>query len=144
MRVKALEPLLVPEPARSGESADDCVSCARPRQEFVWANQDWALQAAGETSLPGVVLLVTRGDYDSYADLPDRLATQLGPMTARAERALPRPLGAIQLRGSTLTMWLDLLPVLPAPQVDAALAVIAQAMRAADPMGSGAALADGH
>ncbi len=108
--------------------------------------------------MPGVVLLVTRAHHDSAADLPAALLAQLGPMTARVERALlsirgvarvhgcrwgegsghvhqwfvPRPLGALQLRGSMLPMWMDLLPQLSADALDGAPATIAAAMRAGD------------
>ena len=159
--VKPLQAPLVPEPARSAESAADCATCARPESEILWADADWAVQAYRDSPFPGVVLLVTRGHYDSYADLPQRLLAQLGPMTARVERAvlsvgdvarvhvcrwgdgsahfhqwfLPRPLGALQLRGSMLPMWMDLLPVLPADAVDAALATISASMRAGDRAG---------
>ena len=156
--VKALEPPVVPEPARSGETSVGCHICERPEDEFVWADQDWALQDHRDTPFPGVVLLVTREHHDSYADLPERLLTALGPMTARVERSvltlggvarvhtcrwgdgsahfhlwfMPRPLGAMQLRGSMLPMWMDLLPTLPDEQIDAALGRIAAAMRAGD------------
>jgi len=154
LTVKVLAPPVVPEPARAGERADDCDTCARRDEEFIWTDQVWALRGVRDTSLPGVVLLVTRDHHDSFSDLPDPLLAALGPMTARVERALlslpdvgrvhvcrwgdgsahfhqwflPRPLGAMQMRGSMLPMWLDLMEPLPAPQVDAALAVIAAAM----------------
>ena len=156
--VKPLEPPVIPEPARSGETPDDCSGCRRQDADFVWSNADWALQADREASFPGIVLLVTRGHYDSFADLPERLLAELGPMTARVERAvlsmgdvarvhvlrwgdgsghfhlwfMPRPLGAMQLRGSMFPMWLDLLDPLPASELDPALEQIAAAMRAGD------------
>jgi diadenosine tetraphosphate (Ap4A) HIT family hydrolase len=158
IRVKDLEPPQIPEPARAGETAQGCRGCERKDADFVWCNQDWALQADRESSFPGVVLLVTRAHYDSFADLPDHLLVELGPMTARVERAvlsmgdvarvhvlrwgdgsghfhlwfMPRPLGAMQLRGSMFPMWLDLLEPLPTEAIDAALATIASAMRAGD------------
>ena len=156
--VKPLEAPVVPEPARSEESADDCAMCTRPDSDLVWSNDRWALQPYKKSSLPGVVLLITRAHHDSYSDLPDDLLAELGPMTARVERAvltlddiarvhtcrwgdgsghfhlwfMPRPLGAMQMRGSMLPMWLDLLPVLPADEAGAALDRIAAAMRAGD------------
>jgi hypothetical protein len=76
--VKSLQDRVVPEPARSDESVGDCATCARRGSEFVWTDQDWAVQANRDTPVPGVVLLVTRGHYDSYADLPDRLLAHSG------------------------------------------------------------------
>ena len=158
IRVKDLEPPVIPEPARSDESPDDCSVCQRKAEDFVWADESWALQAFRHSPFPGIVLLVPRTHYDSYADLPEALLAQVGPMTARVERAvlsigtaarvhvcrlgdggghlhlwfMPRPLGAMQLRGSMFPMWFDLLEPLPAAEIDAALATIAAAMRAGD------------
>lgn len=156
--IKALLPPVVPEPKRSGESADDCSTCHKPDDSFVWTDDTWLLQAYRQAPFPGVVLLQPRGHYDSYTDLPDHLLTALGPMTARVERAvqsignvarvhvvrwgdgsghfhlwfMPRPLGALQMRGSSLVMWMDILPDLPDADIDVALATIAAAMRAGD------------
>jgi diadenosine tetraphosphate (Ap4A) HIT family hydrolase len=156
--VKALQDRVVPEPARAGHAAADCAVCARPESDYIWANADWALRPDRDTPFPGVALLLTRGHYDSYADLPESLLGQIGAMTARVEKAvlsigdvagvhvcrwgdgsahfhqwfLPRPLGAPQLRGSMLPMRMDLLTVLPADAIDAALATIWAAMRAGD------------
>jgi hypothetical protein len=158
VRVKALLPPEVPEPARKGLSAGDCSSCTEPDDAYVWTNRSWRLRGYRETPIPAVVLLETRGHHDSYADLPADLLAETGPLTARVERALlspgdvarvhvarygdgaahfhlwffPRPLGALQLRGSMLPVWLDVLPLLPADEVDAALARVAAAMRAGD------------
>ena len=101
--------------------------------------------ASRPTSRPsslGLVLLETRDHYDSFADMPDDLLAELGPLTARIERAIlglggiarvhvlrygdggehfhlwfmPRPLGALQMRGSMLPVWMDVLPKLPEAQ----------------------------
>ncbi len=156
VQVKPLEPRVVPEPLRAGEGGADCWNCSKADSEFVWTDEHWRISADRDTPIPGIVLLNTREHYDSYADLPGPLLAELRPMTARIERAvlsigdvarvhvarwgdggehfhqwfLPRPLGALQLLGSMLPMWLDLLPTLPDEQIDAALAQIAVAMRA--------------
>jgi diadenosine tetraphosphate (Ap4A) HIT family hydrolase len=111
----------------------------------------------GEPSpVPGIVLLEPREHHDSYVDLPPERLAELGPLTARIERALlslgdvarvhvarwgdggahlhqwffPRPLGQLQLRGSMLPVWLDVLPAVD-PEVEAAtLRRIAAAMAA--------------
>src|SRR5262245_66602977 len=82
-----------------------------------------------------VLILETRSHLD-LGDLPNLLAAELGVMTVRLERAIrsldgvarvnvnrwgdgaahlhlwfmARPVGALQLRGSFLSMWDDILP----------------------------------
>ncbi len=157
IRVKPRE-ALKPEAEREGEVGSPCRSCERPDDSYVWTNDSWRLTGYRGTPLPGIVLLETRAHHDSYVDLTDALLRDVGPMTARIERALlaagdvgrvhvgrwgdgsahfhqwflPRPLGDLQLRGSMLLMWLDLLPPLPAAEVQAALDRIGDAMRAGD------------
>jgi diadenosine tetraphosphate (Ap4A) HIT family hydrolase len=155
VRVKALLPPVVPEPPRH-DLPGDCAECARPDDNYVWTDAHWRLTAYRPTELPGAVLLEPRAHHDSFADLTPELLAELGPVTARVERAvlslggiarvhvarwgdggahfhlffLPRPLGALQLRGSMLPMWLDLLPKIPDAAADEALERIAAAMRA--------------
>ena len=134
--VKPFEDPVVPEPDRHDVDPATCHACHRPDESFVWTDDRWRLTAHLPTQVPGIVLLQPRAHYDSYADMPHDLLAELGPMTARVERALhetgdvarvhvnrwgdggahfhlwfmPRPNGALQLRGSMLPMWLDLLP----------------------------------
>ncbi|MBA2774890.1 MAG: hypothetical protein H0U36_12725 [Nocardioidaceae bacterium] len=154
--VKPLDPRVVPEPDRHGLTVDDCHSCARSDDTFVWTDERWRLTGALPTQIPGIVLLEPRQHVDSYADMPADLLAEIGPMTARVERALlglgdvgrvhanrwgdggahfhlwfmPRPLGMLQLRGSMLPMWLDLLPDLDEQQARTALSRVAAAMAA--------------
>jgi len=158
VRLKPRQDLVLPEPAREGEDGADCSSCSRSDDSYVWTNGSWRLTGYSGTPLPGVVLLQTRIHVDTYSDLPDDLLAELGPLTARVERALlslegvgrvhlarwgdggahfhqwflPRPAGDLQLRGSMLPMWLDLLPPLPAGDVAAVLDRVGAAMRAGD------------
>ncbi len=160
VRVKPLQPRQVPEPERKAVSAADCSACAKGDAEYIWTDEHWRLRGDGEPGpLPGIVLLEPRGHYDSFADLPPDLLGELGPLTARIERAVltlrdaarvhvarwgdgmahfhlwffPRPLGQLQLRGSMLPVWLDVLPPLPEGEKGAALAWIAAALRASEP-----------
>lgn len=103
-----------------------------------------------------MVLLKPREHVDSYADMPTDRLVAIGRMTARVERALlglgdvgrvhvnrwrdggahfhlwfmPRPLGMLQLRGSMLPMWPDLLPDLDEHEARATLSRVAAAMAA--------------
>ncbi len=156
VRVKGLLPPQVPEPDRSALTPQSCPACAAPDDGFVWTDAHWRLRGyGGPTPIPGIVLLEPRAHHDSYADLPGPLLAELGPLTARIERALlslgdvarvhvarwgdgsahfhlwffPRPLGHLQLRGSMLPVWLDVLPPLPQADVDATLARTAAALQ---------------
>ena len=95
--------------------------------------------------------------HDSFADLPDDLLRELGPLIARIERAIlslggvgrvhvarwgdggehfhlwfmPRPFGALQLRGSMLPVWVDFMATCPEEDALAAEAAIAAALASA-------------
>jgi len=153
VRVKALLDPVVPEPPRV-DLPGNCKQCARTDDTFVWTDPHWRLTAYQPTELPGLVLLEPREHFDSFIDLPDDLLTELGPLTARIERAIlglggiarvhvlrygdggahfhlwfmPRPLGALQLRGSMLPVWMDVMPKIPEVQATEALARIAAAL----------------
>jgi diadenosine tetraphosphate (Ap4A) HIT family hydrolase len=154
--VKPLEDPVVPEPDRHGLTPETCGSCGRPDEDCVWTDDTWRLVPLTPTQVRGIVLLEPRGHLDSFGDLGGALLTALGPMIARVERALyslgdvgrvhvcrwgdggahfhlwliPRPLGALQLRGSMLPMWMDVMPDLDDDVAEAAFAQIAAAMAA--------------
>ncbi|MFJ9150574.1 hypothetical protein ACIRP7_21410 [Streptomyces sp. NPDC102270] len=140
LRVKPLHPPVLPEPARQGGSRpDECRTCLKPVTQSLWADDHWRLDAVGtESRLPAVVMLQPRGHYD-LGDLPTERAAELGPLLQRAERAvlgldgvarvhvnrwgdgaahlhfwlLARPAGLLQLRGTLLAVWEELLPPVP-------------------------------
>lgn len=152
--VKPLDDRVIPEPARYGADPEECRTCSRPDSDYVWTDERWRLTAYLPTPIPGIVLLETRSHHDSFVDLPLALLADLGPMTAKVERVLmglgdvarvhvnrwgdggahfhlwfmPRPLGMLQLRGSMLPMWLDLLPNLDEATATEVLARIGAAM----------------
>ncbi len=154
VRVKALDAPARVEPARRGEGGADCDSCAAPDSAYLWSDEHWRLRLFRPTELLGQVLLETRAHHDSFADLPAPLAVELGPLIARVERAvlglggvarvhvarwgdggehfhlwfMPRPHGALQLRGSMLPMWVDFMPFLPDAEAEAAGARIVDAL----------------
>lgn len=138
-RVRPLQPSAGEEPPRQGEGGVDCAKCAAPDSEYLWADERWRVRALGRPSgLPAVVVLETRGHYD-LGDLSNLLAAELGVMTVRLERGirslpnvvrvhvnrwgdgsehlhvffLARPKGFLQLRGTFLSMWDDILPPIP-------------------------------
>ncbi|MEZ0069600.1 diadenosine tetraphosphate (Ap4A) HIT family hydrolase [Streptacidiphilus sp. MAP12-20] len=155
LQIKVLEPPTLPEPPRQGEAGpSDCRQCARPDADFLWTDDHWRLGSFAEPAgLPAMVMLQPRGHHD-LSDLPPELAAELGGMLQRVERAvvslggiarvhvnrwgdggahlhiflIARPEGMMQLRGTCLPLWDDVLPKLPADVWAETNRRIAQAM----------------
>jgi diadenosine tetraphosphate (Ap4A) HIT family hydrolase len=151
MRVKPLAAPVDVEPPRSGEDAADCIACGTPDDAYIWVSERWRVRAMDRpTGLPMVLILECRSHLD-LGDLPNLLAAELGVMTVRLERAirsldgvarvhvnrwgdgsahlhlwfLARPQGRLQLRGTFLSLWDDILPVIPEQQWRENLALVA-------------------
>src|SRR5262249_56532114 len=118
-----------------GEEPSSCVACAATDDAYIWVSDRWRVRATdAPTGLPMVLILESRSHLD-LGDLPNLLAAELGVMTVRLERAirsldevasvhvnrwadgpahlhlwfLARPTGYLQLRGTFLSMWDDIL-----------------------------------
>ncbi|MGK5679910.1 hypothetical protein [Actinoplanes sp. URMC 104] len=151
MRVRPLAAPVEVEPPRSGEDAADCVACNTPDDAYIWVSDRWRVRAMDRpTGLPMVLILECRSHLD-IGDLPNLLAAELGVMMVRLERAirslegvarvhvnrwgdgsahlhmwfLARPYGQLQLRGTFLTLWDDILPAIPEQQWRENLALVA-------------------
>ncbi|MGX6607863.1 hypothetical protein ACWKSP_37925 [Micromonosporaceae bacterium Da 78-11] len=151
MRVKQLAAPVDVEPPRSGEDAADCVACGTPDDSYIWVSERWRVRAMDRpTGLPMVLILECRSHLD-LGDLTNLLAAELGVMTVRLERAirsldgvarvhvnrwgdgsahlhmwfLARPYGRLQLRGTFLSLWDDILPVIPELEWRENLALVA-------------------
>lgn len=151
LRVKRLEPRAAEEPPRDGAGGENCRKCAAPDSDYIWVDERWRVRALGQPSgLPAVVVLETRHHYD-LGNLSNLLAAELGVLTVRLERAmrsisgvarvhvnrwgdgaehlhvffLARPEGMLQLRGTFLSMWDDILPPIPENEWRENLAFIA-------------------
>lgn len=157
LTVKPLDPLTLPEPPREGEGGTGCWRCAHPDEGVVWSNQRWLLVRFEQSRLPLAVMLMPREHLD-LGDLDDTMAAELGVLTVRMVRAvealelvgrahvykfgdggahlhafvIARPAGMLQLRGSCLTIWDEMLPEVPADETAAVLEV---AVRALDGLG---------
>jgi diadenosine tetraphosphate (Ap4A) HIT family hydrolase len=139
LRIKKLADPVDLEPRRKGEDAADCVACNTPDDAYIWVSERWRVRAMERpTGLPMVLILEARSHLD-LGDLPNLLAAELGVMTVRLERAvrsldgvarvhvnrwgdssahlhmwfLARPYGQLQLRGTFLSLWDDILPPIP-------------------------------
>jgi hypothetical protein len=153
LRTVPLAPPQLPEPPRHGEGGTGCAACNADRPA-VWSDQHWRLSAPGQPSgAPLVLMLESRRHYD-LPTLPDDRAAELGLLIVRicrAIEALPhiarahvsrwgdgsahlhvfffaRPAGFVQLRGTCLALWDDVLPAVPAGQRDADAALVGQAL----------------
>lgn len=152
LSVARMRPPVLPEPPRHGEDPRDCDSCKK-RDEGIWLDDHWRLSRIGGAGVPLIVLLHPRDHYD-LDDLPDERAAQLGLLTAHIARhvqALPhiarshvyrlgdggahlhvwffaRPEGQIQLHGSWLVVWDDLLPEYPDQLADADASTVVDAL----------------
>lgn len=146
------EPAL-PEPDRADLTADACGVCQRHDEDFAWTDGQFRLASLTARAGFGVhVFMLWPRAHADLADLDDAQAADLGRMLVRVERAitrgidgvgrvhvirwgdgsahshwwfLARPAGLVQLRGTGLTGWLDVLPPLPAELVRADTARVA-------------------
>jgi hypothetical protein len=125
--------------------------CGGADSEYIWVSDRWRVRASnGHVALPAVMALESRSHLD-LGDLPNLLAAELGVMTVRLERAIrslpgvarvhvnrwgddsahlhvwffARPAGQLQLRGSFLPMWNELLPPIPAETMRHNIALVA-------------------
>ncbi|GLZ75540.1 hypothetical protein Afil01_03470 [Actinorhabdospora filicis] len=151
LRLKPFTPPVAPEPPRHGAGGVDCGTCARPDASFVWTDEHWRVGTTkAPTGLPAVLFLYPRAHHD-LVDMPPELAAGYGPMIQRVERAylalggiarvqqarwgdgsehlhlwfFGRPEGMVQLRGTFLSLWDDVLPPVPEDRWRAGLSAIA-------------------
>lgn len=140
LSVRRLQPPVERERPRFGAGGVDCRRCAASDDEYLWTNEDWRLFSPEKPSgLPLVVLLEPRAHFAEPGDLPDDLASELGLLLARIERAvrslgelgrvhvcrwgdggehlhwwfMARPARLPQLVGSFAAIWDDILPPTP-------------------------------
>jgi len=151
LRVKQLADPVDVEPPRHGEDPAECTACRAPDSAYIWVSERWRVRALDRpTGLPAVLILESRSHLD-MGDLPNLLAAELGVLTVRLERAvrsldgvarvhvnrwgdgsahlhvwfLARPTGRLQLRGTFLSLWDDILPRIPESQWRENLALVA-------------------
>jgi hypothetical protein len=151
LRIRRLDPPVEIEPPRQGEDPSTCTACLATDDAYVWVSDRWRVRASdGPTGLPMALILESRSHLD-LGDLPNLLAAELGVMTVRLERAmrsldgvarvhvnrwgdgsahlhlwfLARPYGQLQLRGTFLALWDDILPPIPETRWRENLALVA-------------------
>src|SRR6266511_2015489 len=151
IRIKKLDEPVAVEPPRHGENPSECRACSSPDEAYIWVSERWRVRSLDRpTGLPMVLILESRSHLD-LGDLPNLLAAELGVMTVRLERAvrsldgvarvhvnrwgagsahlhlwfLARPYGRLQLRGTFLSLWDEILPTIPESQWRENLALVA-------------------
>jgi diadenosine tetraphosphate (Ap4A) HIT family hydrolase len=149
----------LPEPARAGEAGRPCPNCTLPDDAYLWTNARWRIRALPEPFGVHAIFLEPR-EHLELGDLDADLAAELGVLIVRVEQVLShvldgvgrvhvnrwgdggahlhwwfiaRPAGLTQLRGSSLTVWLEVLPPLAEDDWRADLQAIAAALAAAEP-----------
>ena len=154
MRPRTLAAPVAAEAPRGGAGGDGCHSCLASDGDYLWTNESWRLTAPPPNGLPVVVILESRAHYGEPGELPDELASELGVMIARLERAvrsvgeigrvhvcrwgdggehlhwwfMGRPARIPQLIGSFAAIWDDVLPPTPQALWDANLALVVQSL----------------
>jgi diadenosine tetraphosphate (Ap4A) HIT family hydrolase len=152
LRVVPLEEPILPEPARADEDPAQCKNCER-RDDGIWQDEHWRLSCSDGSGAPLILMLFSRDHYD-LPTLPDERAAELGRLSAHLARAIEslphiarahvyrvgdggahlhvfffaRPEGLVQLRGSCLVLWDDLLPAVPAEIATADARAVAAAL----------------
>ena len=153
--VRTLDDPVPTEPPRHGENPAECRACSAPEEAYIWVSERWRVRSLDRpTGLPMVLILESRSHLD-LGDLPNMLAAELGVMTVRLERAirsldgvarvhvnrwgdgsahlhvwfLARPYGRLQLRGTFLSLWDEILPAIPDAQWRENLALVGVACR---------------
>jgi hypothetical protein len=151
LRVKQLDDPVPAEPPRHGDDPSECHACSASDEAYIWVSERWRVRSLDRPSgLPAVLILESRSHLD-LGDLPNMLAAELGVMTVRLERAvrsldgvgrvhvnrwgdaashlhlwfLARPHGRLQLRGTFLSLWDEVLPPISEYQWRENLALVA-------------------
>ncbi len=149
-----LEVPVLPEPPRGGEDGRACWRCAHPEEDVLWSDERWLLARLPEPlRLPFAAMLMPRAHLD-LGDLDDVHASEIGQLIVRIDQAvrkLPtvarvhvnkwgdggahlhvvcygRPSGLLQLRGSCLPVWEEMLPPVPPEIAEQDLHTVAAAL----------------
>ncbi len=139
LRVVPLHAPVLPEPARHGEDVATCRNCHEGDDLVIWQDDTWRLMVSPEPSGAPLILMLTPKQHFDVGDLPAELAAQLGLIVIQTARAIEslehiarahvsrwgdggahlhilffaRPEGFVQLRGTCLAIWDDLLAPVP-------------------------------
>ncbi len=146
--IRPLDDPQLPEPPLSGAGGVDCTVCARATSESLWTDGRWTVREMGGGPHPLLTVFLEPVEHVDLTDLDDDGAADLGRHIVRVTRAIQtlpgvgrvhvnrwgdgaehlhiwffvRPAGMLQLRGSGLADWFDLLPPMSQEDWDSDLA----------------------
>lgn len=151
-----VRPLAAPvaqEPPREGDPGGaPCGRCADPGRNVIWENERWLVASLTQPSGMPVVMFLTPKEHLDFTDLDEDLAAECGRLSVRLARIverldgiarvhvmkigdgaehlhiwfMARPTGLLQVRGSAVPEWDDVLPPVPEDVWRADLAEIAR------------------
>jgi hypothetical protein len=151
---RALHPPVAQESPRHGAGGVDCRRCTEGDADALWSDANWIVRTFNEPpGLPMIAFLETRAHYD-FADLPEELAVELGPMLLKVQRAvfaigdignvhvcrwgdgsehfhmwfMARPARLPQLIGSFAAIWDDVVPPVPKDIWNANVEIVRRAL----------------
>lgn len=154
--MRPLEPMLVPEEPRRGETdPENCTSCA-PSEHTIWHDEHWQVRAGWEPGGLPFIGAISPREHWLLEDAPHEVLAAYGPLMQRISQAvksipgvarchfarwndgsahlhlwaLARPAGMMQGRGAALAFWDDMLPPLPQDMLDGHLQIVADALAA--------------
>jgi hypothetical protein len=150
---RPLQPPVSEEPVREGApGGTPCGRCADPSRNVIWENERWTVSSTSSPSgMPLIVFLMPKEHLD-YADLDDDMAAECGRLSVWLTRIIERldgigrvhvmkigdgaehlhvwffarPAGLLQVRGSAVPEWDDILPPVPEEIWRADLAQVAR------------------
>lgn len=156
IRMRPLEPMVVPEKPRGGEmDPSECGPC-RPSPNIIWQDDRWQVSVMpGPRGLPFMAAVSPR-EHWLLEDAPVEVLSDLGPLMQRVSEAvktipgvarchfgrwndgsahlhmwaLARPAGMMQGRGAALAFWDDVLPPLPQEMADEHTRIVAESLAA--------------
>lgn len=150
--VRPLEPPAAEERPREGAGGEGCSRCADPMRNVIWENERWTVcSLEAPTGMPLVLFLMPKEHLD-YTDLDDDMAAECGRISVWLTRILEgldgiggshvykigdgaehlhlwfmtRPARMLQIRGSAVPEWDDILPPVPEEIWRADLAEVAR------------------
>jgi len=150
---KVLASPVVPEPDRQGEGGQGCGRCSDPMRGAAWSDERWVFAGSRNHGVSFWGTLLPKAHLD-IGDLDDEHASEMGILIVRIERAiralghigrvhvnkwgdggahlhltfLARPAGLLQLRGSCLPDWLQVLPPVPIEIAETDIRTVAGAL----------------
>jgi hypothetical protein len=156
VRLKPLEPMLVPEKPRAGQlDPGSCRHC-QPSEFTIWRDDVWHVNAGFEPMRIPFIGGLAPHTHCRLEDAPLDVLTSLGPLLQRLSAAvksipgvsrthfsrwgdgsehfhmwaLGRPAGMMQGRGAMLMFWNDVLPTMPDALAAEHLRIVAESLAA--------------